>query len=289
MIEIVFLITLALIWIIFATFQDLMNREVANWLNFSLIIFALEFRFFYGLFNGAGFGLFYQGLIGLGIFLVLGNVFYYGRMFAGGDAKLLMALGAILPLSENFMINVNYFLSFFALFLITGVIYGFIWSFTMFFRNTKSFMKEFPRQFQKNKKIMLLITLFAIIFLILGFYYTEFFYLAIFTFIFPYLLVYAKTIDECCMIKKLKINRLREGDWLYKDIKVGKKTIKATWDGLSKRNIELIKKKKIKYIQIRQGIPFVPVFLISFLIFSYGILFGSQSFSFFSAFFFLVF
>ena len=31
---------------IFAVVQDLKKREIANWVNFSLIIFALGFRFF---------------------------------------------------------------------------------------------------------------------------------------------------------------------------------------------------------------------------------------------------
>lgn len=42
----VFLIVLCLIWIAFAVIQDLRKREIANWLNFSLIIFAIAFRFF---------------------------------------------------------------------------------------------------------------------------------------------------------------------------------------------------------------------------------------------------
>ena len=37
----IFLIILALIWLIFAVISDLKTREVPNWLNFSLIIFAL--------------------------------------------------------------------------------------------------------------------------------------------------------------------------------------------------------------------------------------------------------
>jgi len=65
MYEIAFLWILALIWIVFATVQDLKMREIANWLNFSLIIFALGFRFFYSLFSSGGFGFFYQGLLGL--------------------------------------------------------------------------------------------------------------------------------------------------------------------------------------------------------------------------------
>jgi len=46
MYEVIFLIVLALVWVIFATIQDIRTREVANWLSFSLIIFALGFRFF---------------------------------------------------------------------------------------------------------------------------------------------------------------------------------------------------------------------------------------------------
>ena len=101
MLEVIFLIVLGLIWIVFATLQDLKEREVANWLNFSLIIFALGFRFFFSLFAEQGFSFFYQGLIGLGIFFIVGNGLYYARVFAGGDAKLMIALGTILPLSYN--------------------------------------------------------------------------------------------------------------------------------------------------------------------------------------------
>ena len=85
MLEVVFLAVLALIWIVFATIQDVRTREIANWLSFSLIIFALGFRFFYSLFYEVGFGFFYQGLIWFGIMFVVGNLFYYIRMFAGGD------------------------------------------------------------------------------------------------------------------------------------------------------------------------------------------------------------
>ena len=71
MFETIFLMILGAIWILFSVVEDLRKREVANWLNFSLIVFALGFRFFYSLFSDVGFNFFYQGLIGLGIFFVL--------------------------------------------------------------------------------------------------------------------------------------------------------------------------------------------------------------------------
>src|SRR6056297_3189023 len=98
----IFLIVLAIVWIIFAVINDIKISEIPDWLNISLVAFALAARFFYGLFVGdpetgsIDFIWFYQGLIGLGIFFILGNILYIGRMFAGGDAKLMMALGTIL-------------------------------------------------------------------------------------------------------------------------------------------------------------------------------------------------
>ncbi len=83
-------------------------------------------------------------------------------------------------------------------------------------------------------------------------------------FISPYIYFFAKAIDEACMIKLVPVKKLTEGDWIYKDIKVGKRIIKAKWEGLSKEEIILLK-KRYKKVLIRQGIPFSPVFLISYL------------------------
>ena len=132
--HLIFLIVLALVWLLFAAVYDLRKRIVPNWLSFSLIIFALGFRFFYSLFNES-FLFFYQGLIGLGIFFVIGNALYYARMFAGGDAKLMIALGPVLGFSESFFRNIELFLLFVILFLFIGGFYGLIWSVYLTFHN----------------------------------------------------------------------------------------------------------------------------------------------------------
>jgi len=274
MLEIVFLVVLALIWILFASIQDLRKREVANWVSFSLIIFALGFRFFYSLFNHSdGFSFFYQGLIGLGIFFIIGNLLYYGRMFAGGDAKLMISLGTILPFSMDFFINIKIFVTFLLLFLFSGAVYGTLWSLHLSFRNFKQFKKELKRNFIKNKKIFYLLTVIGIIFVAIGFLETFLFLIGIFVFVFPYVFIYARSVDEACMIKNLKPKELTEGDWLYRDLSFGrgkKKVIKATWDGLSKQDIKIIQKHfRGKKVKIREGIPFVPVFFIGFLMLVY--------------------
>lgn len=302
MYQIIFLSILALVWIIFAAIQDLKSREIANWLNFSLIIFALGFRFFYSLFRLdnlliplfnfktlififhplkgilfvkeiltfihlflANFPFFYQGLIGLGIFFILGNLFYYGRMFAGGDSKLIFALGAVLPFSENFLINLKIFALFFFVFLFVGAVYGLSWSIVLTLKNFRGFKKEFSKKLKKNKKILYPIMSLGLILIVLGFIENVLFFLGILIFVLPYFYIYAKAVDEACMVKKIKTNNLREGDWLYKNLRIGGKLLKANWDGLNKQQIKEIK-KRYKEVKIKQGIPFTPVFLISFLI-----------------------
>jgi len=268
MIEVIFLFVLALIWIVFAVVSDLRKREIPNWLCFSLIVFALGFRFFYSFFQGENFSFFYHGLIGFGIFLVLGNLLYYGRMFAGGDAKLMIAFGAVLPFSNIFSENLIIFILFFLLFLVVGAVYGLVWSLLLSLRNFKNFKKEFYKQLIKNKTMFKLIMFLGLVFMIAGFFEGSLFYFGILIFLFVYLYTYAKAVDEACMIKKISSNKLTEGDWLYEDVKIGKKTIKANWDGLTKEQIKMIKGKH-KSVLIRQGIPFGPVFLIAFLILFY--------------------
>lgn len=271
MIEVIFLSILAIIWMIAAVSQDLRTRIVANWINFSLIIFALGFRFFYSLFSGQGFGFFYQGLIGLGIFFILGNAFYYGKMFAGGDAKLMIALGTILPFTPDFFINIRIFILFFILFLFSGAIYGLGWSAFLSIRNFKKFKVEFGRQFKLKWHHYFLIMFFGLFIMLGGFVNVLFFYLGIFIFILPYFYVFAKAVDESCLIRKIKTRYLTEGDWLYKDLKLGRKIIRASWEGLSQKEISLIRKQK-NQIEIREGIPFTPVFLTSFLVLVYVVL-----------------
>jgi len=265
MIEVIFLICLALVWIIFASIEDIKHTEVADWLNYSLIIFALGFRFFYCLFNGFNFGFFYQGLIFFGIFFILGNLLYYSRGFGGGDAKLLIALGAILPFSLNFFTNLKFAFLFLFLFLLAGSIYGIGFSFYLGLKNFKEMKKCFFKILIEKKWLVFAGNIFGLLLIILGFFESILFFLGVLIFLVSYLFIYAKSIENCCMIKEKNVRDLLEGDLLVKNLKVGNKTIKINWEGLSREEIKLIQKSKLKKIVIKEGIVFVPVFLISFI------------------------
>ncbi len=260
-----FLIILGLVWIIGAVLQDLRRREVDNLWNFSLIAFALVYRVGISLDTG-NYWFILNGVIGLVIFVVLGYLFYYSRLFAGGDAKLLMALGAILPLSFNWVSNVKILGFFILLFMITGSIYALIWSMVLVFKNKKKFFKEFSKQWQLFKKAFLITIVFCILWiifiLVLG--ELEFVFIGIIVLLFPLLFMFAKAVEESCMVKMVNYDKVTLGDWLYKDIKIGKKKIKANWEGISESELELIKKTR-KKVLIKYGIPFTPAFLFAFL------------------------
>jgi Flp pilus assembly protein protease CpaA len=265
MFEVIFLFVLGLVWIVFASIQDIRTREVANWISFSLIILALAFRFFYSLFN-SDFSFFYQGLIGLVIFFVLGNLLYYSRVFAGGDTKLMIALGAVLGFSFNFMNNLKLYGIFLFLFLFSGALYGTVMAVVLASRNFKEFKKYFLVIFRKSKKLVYSLMGLGIFIALFVFFDFSFLILGVIIFLFPYVYLYAKAVDNSCMVKKTSVRNLTEGDWLYESVKVGKKTIAVKWEGLSKEEIKEIK-KHYKFVKIKQGIAFVPVFLIAYLVF----------------------
>ncbi|MEM3405535.1 MAG: prepilin peptidase [Candidatus Pacearchaeota archaeon] len=259
-----FLILLAFIWIILAIIQDIKKREVENWINFSLIIFALTYRLFYSLFFDE-WRFFLYGVIGLFIFLVLGNIFYYSRIFAGGDAKLLIALGTILPFSLYFKENIKIFSIFILSLLLFGGIYGFIYSFFIIYSNKKKFFFFFKKDLEKRKFIFIFSIILALILFIFSLFINEIFF-SFFSFlfiIFPLIYIYSKSLEEL-MVKEIETKNLTEGDWLYEEISINKKIIKPNWEGLTKEEIELLKKHK-KKVKIKQGIPFTPSFLFAFI------------------------
>lgn len=268
----IFLFSLGFIWIIFASIEDIKHREIANWLNYSLIVFALGFRFFYSLFNFGNFSYFFQGLLGLGIFFLLGSLFYYSKMFAGGDYYLLFALGAVLPIYNNTFANLAFLFSFIFIFLLVGAVYGIIFSLILGLKGFSKLKKKFKEQFQKNKLLIIILTTLGTILLGGSFFFKSLFYLAIFVVFMAYFYLFIKSVDESFMVLSIKAKNLTVGDWLYKNVRVGKKLIKARWEGLNEDEIKLLQRKKNVLIHI--GVQFAPVFLISFLLLFALLFFG---------------
>lgn len=267
--ENIFLILLAVVWIVGAILQDIRRREVDNIWNFSLIAFALVYRLSVSVFDG-NYMFFLNGLIGLFIFLVLGNLFYYSRLFAGGDAKLLIALGIILPLSYSWIINFKIFLVFVFGFLFGGSIYVFLWSVVLVFFNFDKFLKEYKKQFIFYKRYFLWSIIFVFLLGLFFYFFNKILIVSILVFLlFPFLFIFARAVEEVCMVKKVSVGKLTVGDWLYEDLYVKGKKIEKNWEGLSYEDLKLIQKKYNRKVLVKYGVPFTPSFLIGLLLVLY--------------------
>lgn len=260
-----FLILLAFIYLVIASIQDIRKREVWNWLNFSLLAFALVYRALVSLISGDSW-FFILGLIGVGIFIVLGYLFYYARIFAGGDAKLLFGMGAVLSLSSSLYYNLIIYFAFVILLLFSGSLYGLIFSFFLALKDREKFAREFSKQLKKYRKYEYYAVAVAclLLFIPLVSGAMSLLMLPIVIVLLPLLYVYGKSIETCCMITELDTRELTEGDWLYSRVRVGKHVIKPYWEGLSIEELKILRKYDGK-VKIKQGIPFIPAFLIAFI------------------------
>jgi len=264
MIEI--LTVLAFIWLIFAIVQDFKYREIANWLNFSLAIFAMAARLFYSIFLN-NYDYFFFGIFGLAVFFIVGHLFYYVRIFAGGDAKLLIAFGAVVPFANTFYENSLIMMLFIFALLFLGAFYSLIYSLILSYLNYKKFTKEFARQVRINEKYFYLAVFFGVVLSVIVLFSgeTAFFAFPLLILLFPLLLVYAKAVETSCMIKYVDAKSLTIGDWLVDPLKIKNKVIKPNWEGIDEKQVKFIKKYYKKKVLVKYGVPFSPSFILAFI------------------------
>lgn len=254
-----FLFWLFFVGIIAAALQDLKRREVDNWLNLFLLVASFAFVFYRAIFEG-NIEIIFQAGFALVIMFAFMNLFYYGRIFAGGDAKLLVAMTVFFVGTDFSMTLIN--MGIFLLFLMfSGSIYGLVYSIVLYVKNFEKVNKEIRKGFE-NLWVRYIILLGIVMFV---FSYVDwiFLFLSVFLFLLSVLYVFAKGLENVSMVRDISGKELREGDWLVDDVRVGKKVVRADWDGLSLEDIELLKNKK--KVKIKEGLPFAPAFLIAFL------------------------
>ncbi len=254
-----FLFWLYFMGIFVASLQDLKRREVDDWLNLFLLFSGIAFVVFGALQLGDSSIILQLSFFLFLMFLVM-NAFYYGRVFAGGDAKLLFAMAPLFVVGSFFSTLSN--LGIFLLFLMfSGAIYGLIYSFVLYLKNYRKVNQGIKKQF--DCVWLRYIFLLGVVFFVLSYSNILFLFLAIVSFVLPLLYSFSKSLEKIAMIRLIPGNKLREGDWLAEDVLVGKKLMKADWEGLSLNDIHILKKKKL--VKIKEGLPFVPAFFIAFI------------------------
>ena len=288
---------LSFIALFIGSITDLKTREVPDWVNYGLIFSGIGlntlFTVVYNQFIVKEIILnnrstlqyiispdsyLIDSLVGLVILFGIAYIMFYAGQWGGGDSKILMGLGAMIGIDAG-SISSQFLFGFFINALFIGAVYGLFWSILLVFKNRQKFRKEFSKiLLQKNavraKKIMLLVLVLLFIFLFAArLYYIKILILslAFITLTTFYLWIFVKAIEKSAMYKLVEPTRLTEGDWIVKDIYVKGKYICGPKDlGISKSQIrklvEFYRKRKIRKILIKEGIPFVPSFLAAFVV-----------------------
>jgi len=267
----IILIIITFIVLLIASYIDIRTREVPDWLNYGLIFAAFGIRIIYSF--EYGWGIILSGIFGFIVCLGLAFLFYYTNQWGGGDSKLLMGMGAVIGITYPFDAGSWNLLFFFLALLFLGAIYGLIFMIGIAIKKRKIFMKEFIKSVKSKKNLslfLIVLTIILIVFSVLKSYLWPliFFPLGLF-----YLFIFVNVIEKTCFFKKVKPEKLTEGDWLIEDVKVGKKTVMEA-KTLEKEDVWKLRfmerEDKIKKVLIKEGVPFVPSFLFAYLLLVFG-------------------
>ncbi len=258
--------------LLIASYTDIKKFEVPDWLNYAGIAAGLGIHIIFAA-QQWNMEPIYSSLLGLGAGIALGCLMFYTGQWGGGDAKLLMAVGALLGFElDKFSFSASYFINL----VLMGGFWGVFWSGGLAALNPKKFWKTFTalRMHKQYKLLRITSMLVTVVFLIGAFIITDFklhlLALAIVTYGLAYLAIFIRAVELSCMHKWVTPDKLTEGDWLVHSVKVGKTIIKPPKLGLMQKQVDFLQRayrqKKLDKVLVKYGVPFVPAFLLAFIL-----------------------
>ena len=277
MLEHLILTTTVFLVLIIGTYSDFLKREVPDWLSYGSIVLGLGLSFILALIS-QNWALIAQSVLGGLIFTAIAFAMFYLGQWGGGDSKILMGLGALIGLNWQQVQTklIPDLITFLILIMFVGGIYGLFWSFFLAVSNSKNFKKKFEKisaKYSKLKRILLLSVILLVLISLFMPHMVKILMLvivlvAILSF---YIWLYAKAIEDSAMLRYINPGKLVEGDWVAEDVKIdGKKIVGPSKTGIEREDIDklvkLYKNGKVKKVLVKEGIPFVPSFLLSYLI-----------------------
>ena len=278
---------------------DLKTREVPDLVNFGLLIIGFCLSLFASLvFWDSAY--FVSSLLGFALCFLLSCIMFYTGQWGGGDAKMLMAMGSLIGLPLSSLLSISSLISsgslfysfslssfvsfpFLVLFLLlvffVGGIYGTAWLFVLLLKHYREFMLRcvvYVTDGKQRFRIVLFHGLSLLLF-VFSFFVDDLFLrllsllLAFMILVLFYGFIAIKVLEEIAFVKEIPVSSLTEGDWVAEDIIVAGKVIVRKKDlGVSREQLQelhaLAKKGKIKHVLVKYGIPFVPSFLLAFVV-----------------------
>ncbi len=239
---------------------DFRKREVPDYINYSFILFAVLLRIFW-FFESKDFRHLIFPVIWGGLFYIISLIFCHAKIWGGGDSKALIASAVLfsyfpmegeIPFFVYFVVNVFFY----------GAVYSVFYCTIIALKN----YKKLAVVFSKDNKLILAFILPWVLAMPLMFIFRDmskiFFVFAVFINI----TLLLKIVEDEFFYKFVNSKELVEGDWIVNTIKINGKVVYDSKKEpyVEKKHLKLLKNygKKIK---IREGVPFIPSFLIGLL------------------------
>jgi len=250
---------------------DLRTTEIPDEIPYVMIAVAL---FFYGvqsIFTSSYWSIVYSAAAGLALF-GFGFVMYYFGQWGGGDAKLLAAIGFLLPVATGFGTNLMFPFPASYLFNVffVGAAYMLTYAFVLAARNRK-IISEFRRDVKASSSVFLTAssTLFIALIAVNWFLYNYFriqpeissiiinsIMLTTATVGLFLIWKFARAVENIGFKKRISVKKLRVGDVLLSS---------KVWEGLTEKELKKIRRSKKRYAWIKEGVRFGPTFPLALL------------------------
>ena len=263
--------TIAFIVLVYAAISDIKTREVPDWLSYTTITTGFTLNLIFSVYF-LNYTYILDSLLGFGVAFSIACLMFYSGQWGGGDSKLLMGLGALigLPIAFEFttlpILIINIF--------IVGSFYGLVWSVVIGLANLKKiipFMKKHlaakKAQSARNMLFVFVIVSF-LIFAVLNSQLSLFvLLLSVISYSIFYIWLFVLGIEKCVMQVYISPKKLTEGDWIAEDVMVKGQYICGPKDlGIEQDQINLLIQNGVKKVLVKNGIPFIPGFLLAFIV-----------------------
>ncbi len=259
--------TITIIILLAASYTDLRTREVPDLLSYSLLFIALGIR---AIFSINDINILISGILGLIAAFIIGAILYYTHQWGGADTKLLMGIGAVIGITYPFNDTSFTLLIFITSLFIIGALYSLLWMIIKTIQNPTQFIETAKPLLKKWKSFHIAAAVLTIPFILLTIFYSSLWPFIFLPLIIFYLAIFISVTEKNNFLKDVDPQTLTEGDWLAEPIKYRNKTI-INSKTVTKADLKTIKAhKKLKAVKIKEGIPFIPSFLLTYLFILFG-------------------
>ena len=270
--------TIASLGLAVGSITDFDKREVPDMLNFLLIALGLSIGAVNSMASQTWWPLL-NALSGFGVAYLVAALLFYSGQWGGGDAKMLMGLGALHGIMffgpESIILNWQWPLlgTIIVAIFVAGSVYSILYFFGIVGFRFKRVLKELNNvRYTKKWKIARLVSAVFLIGGLAGYLILQgplgWMLLLVGLLIGGgvMLLLTARVVQEKVMAKKVAVKDLVPGDWLVESVKQkGKIIVEQSKIGLVEKDIAQLKEKKVSSVVVKEGIPFIPGFLLGYI------------------------